>query len=97
MLFSARVGGVQGLGRASGPPPLPKWHHAHVKLVLSMRLEHGQAHLAAKPLLSLVSGKPTLAGLLIPVSLEQGQLCAFCGSRTSLRIICKVVSNCRGS
>lgn len=67
MLFSARVGGVQGLGRASGPPP-PKWHHAHVKLVLSMRLEHGQDHLAAKPLLSLISGKLTLAGLLSPRS-----------------------------
>ena len=37
-----------------------------IKLVLFIRLENGQDHLAAKVFLSLPPGKPTPAGLLSP-------------------------------
>lgn len=39
-----------------------------IKLVLFIRLENGQDHLAAKVLLSLGSGRPIPAGLLSPKS-----------------------------
>ena len=102
MLFSAQVGGVQGLERASGPPQVASCprkagsvHEIGTRpgspgCQASSEVDFREADLSWSPETQIITK-------LIPVSLGQGQLFAFCGSRTSLRIICNVASNCRGS